>query len=124
MVPIECLADEWPKVQQWIERAIEEGQGDEGVLDVFIGIARGAYSLWVGKSFAVVAQVVRHPRQTVATILYCGGTDLTAISDAFDFAKDYARANAIDVLRVWGRPGWAKVLGLKAVGSILQLEVV
>lgn len=124
VVTIDKLADVWPEVHPWIERAISRGQGDENVWDVFVALARGTYVLWHAPTrFAAVVQTVRQPRQSVATILYCGGTGLSEIEEAFAFGKLWARENGIDVMRVWGREGWERLLGMERVGVILQVKV-
>ncbi|HWG75357.1 MAG TPA: hypothetical protein VN660_01015 [Steroidobacteraceae bacterium] len=121
-VPIEELASTWPRVSAWIESALPYGLGDENVLDIFIALARGAYTLWVNDDLAAVTQLVRRPRQSVLTVLYVGGNSLEACRGAFAFARSECRALGIDVLRVWGRQGWEHVLGLKRIGVILQTD--
>jgi hypothetical protein len=118
------LSDAWAKVEPWIAQSVAVNQGDENVTDVLIALARGQYALWhePGK-FAAVSRIERWPRQTVGTIVYLGGKDLQAIEDAFEEAKMFAKANKIDVIRVFGRVGWERLLGMKRKGVILQLEV-
>ena len=124
VVPIEKLADVWPEVQPWLERAISHGQGDENIWDVFVALARGAYTLWHSPTrFAAVVQTIRQPRQSVATILYCGGRGLSEIEEAFAFGKLWARENGVNVIRVWGREGWERILGMERMGVILQVRV-
>lgn len=119
------LSDIWPKVQGWIEEAIEYGQGDENALDVLIGISRGAYVLWYEpEKFAGVVQIVRYPRQTVATVLYAGGSGLEEIRQAFSReGLSWAQAGGIDCVRIWGRKGWERLLGMKSIGAIMQLDL-
>lgn len=119
LITPEQLAHVWPEVEAWIASAVDKNQGDESTLDVFVGIARGHYSLWKGDGFAAVTQIVNYPRQRVLTILYIGG-DLSKIITMFDEAKAWCRANKVDVLRTYGRNGWERVTGLKQVGVILQ----
>lgn len=64
-------------------------------------------------------QIVEHPKQLVATILYVGG-ELDSLLTMYAEAKHYAKSVGIDAIRVWGRPGWEKVLGMKRIGLILQ----
>jgi hypothetical protein len=120
----EDLSDTWAKVEPWIAQSVQVNQGDENLLDVLIALARAQYALWYepGK-FAAVSRIERWPRQTVGTIVYLGGRDLQAIEDAFEEAKMFARANKIDVIRVFGRPGWERLLGMKRKGVILQMAV-
>ena len=124
IVPPEELANVWPKVEDWIARAVDINQGDENLLDVLIAVARGQYGLWhePGK-WAAIVQVQKYPRQTVAAILYCGGNDLEAMARAFEYGKAWAKANGITVVRTYGRRGWKKVLGLNDAGAVLQARV-
>jgi hypothetical protein len=112
----------WPRVFPWIDSAIKYGQGDEDAVDVGVAIYNGRYDLWLHEKFAAVVQVVKHPKQTVATVLYCGG-ELEALQWMYVEAKNYARENGINVIRVWGREGWKKALGMRQVGVILQENV-
>lgn len=124
IVPPEQLANVWPEVVAWISQAVAVNQGDENTLDVLIALAQGRYTLWHEPGvFAAVSSIVRYPRQTVGNIVYLGGADLESIQRAFGEAKAYARRNGIDVLRVWGRPGWERLLALKRRAVILQIEV-
>lgn len=118
------LAKVWEQIHEWIESAIEQGQGDENATDVLIAIARGSYLLFhqPGK-FAIVAQVQVFPRQKVITVLYLGGGDLTAIKAAIEEAKPWCRSNGITAFRVWGRKGWKRVLEMAEKGYILQSEI-
>ena len=121
LVPPDALSDEWARVHTWIGEAIEHGTGDENETDVLIALARGIYSLWTTEHVAAVMQVIRYPRQTVWLVVYAGGSaGLSAFKDAWDFATVHAKANGIDAVRCYGRPGWQKLLGLKQVGVVLQ----
>lgn len=119
----EELSKAWPRVEAWIAQAVELNQGDENLLDVLIALARGHYTLWVADSFAGVTQTIRYPQQSVMTILYLGGSDLQAIEKAYQFAKQHCQTVGIDVLRVWGRPGWERLLGMKRIAVVLQEDV-
>ena len=124
LVQPDQLANVWPQVHGWIESAIEYAQGDENALDVLIAIARGQYLLFhePGK-FALVGQVQSFPRQKVGVVLYCGGGDLLAIKEAFEQMKPWCKGNGISAIRVWGRKGWERALGLARKGVILQMSV-
>lgn len=122
-VPIEELSREWPRVERWIADAVAYNAGDEGVLDVLIALARGVYTLWVADDCAAVTQLQRHPKQVVWQICYAGGQNLDATRKAFDFARLHAKTHGIDIIRVQGRAGWEKVMGMEKVGVILQMAV-
>lgn len=118
------LSDVWPECEPWIAAAIACGQGDENALDVLIALARGQYLLWHERGkFAAVVQVQKFPRQTVAQILYCGGTGLQEMQAAVEAGREWCKANGISQLRVWGRKGWEKVFNMTRKGVILQTAV-
>lgn len=124
IVPIEHLSAVWPKVESWIEDAIAEGPGDEGPLDVLIGLARGQYLLWWQPDvFAAVVQVVQWPRQKVATVLYAGGGDLEQIRAAFERFMDLSRASGVQVIRIQGRRGWERALGAQRISSVCEVRL-
>jgi len=123
LVPIEQLTDVLPEALPWIKRAVERNQGDENTLDVLIALAQQRYWLFYEPGvYAAVVQVVKHPQQSVATVIYAGGEGLDAIKHAFEASKKWAKDHNIDVIRVWGREGWEKTLGLERVGVILQVD--
>lgn len=122
-VSLENLADTWPKVQPWIESAVAYSQGDENLADVLGALWREKYALWTdGESMAAIVQLVKFPRQLVLTIMYAGGS-LDACYRAFEFAKVFCKQRKINAIRVWGRPGWQKALGLEVIGAIMQVRV-
>jgi hypothetical protein len=120
LVPHFELEAVWPKVVGWLADAIKHNQGDEGLLDVACAIDQGIYELWVEEGkFAAVVQIQDFPRQRVAIILYGGGV-LDSFLEMYGEAKRIAKERGIQVIRVWGRAGWERALGLKRVGVILQ----
>jgi hypothetical protein len=120
LVPHYELGVVWPQVVGWLESAIKINQGDENLLDVGMAINEGRYELWWEKDkFAAVVQINDFPRQRVATLIYAGGA-LNAFRELYPEAKRIAKERGINVIRVWGRQGWERVLGLKRVGVILQ----
>jgi hypothetical protein len=121
-VPPEQLPEVWPKVKDWIARALEYDLGDEELPDIFLAIARGIYGLWYSPGeFAAVYQIEKKPRQLVATVLYCGGDSLDAVKLAFAYAEEVCATHGIQVLRMWGRPGWERALpGVERKVTMLQ----
>lgn len=124
LVPLEELANVWPECVPWIESALEHGQGDENLWDIFIRLARGDYSLWNEPGrFAAVVQLFRAPRQNVAIVLYIGGEGLAGMTQGFEQGAEWCRKNGIQIIRCFGRPGWEKIVTMQRVGVILQRVV-
>jgi hypothetical protein len=124
LVQPEQVANVWPLVSAWIESALQYGTGDENALDILVAVARGHYLLFhePGK-FAIVAQIQPFPRQKVITVVACGGGDLEAIRKGIDEFTPWCKTHGITAVRVWGRDGWQKALGMARKGAILQLEL-
>lgn len=121
VVPIEQLEDVWPQVRHWIAAAIEYGQGDENEFDVLLALSRCEYLLfWEPGKYASVVQVQHYPQQKVAAILYAGGSDTAAMKREIEAWKPWCRSHGISQIRIWGRTGWERVLGLKRKAVILQ----
>jgi hypothetical protein len=121
LVKPEELRDVWPQALPWIDAAVARNQGDEKTIDVLIALARGVYLLfWEPGKFAAVVTIAQYPSQKVATIVYFGGKGLDDIKAGFEAGKAWGRANGINVVRTYGRPGWERVVKLKKVGVILQ----
>jgi|HubBroStandDraft_2_1064218.scaffolds.fasta_scaffold336405_2 hypothetical protein len=117
------LPQVWPQCVLWLHEAVKVNQGDENLMDVAIGIDEGRYELWFEKDkFAAVVQIQEFPRQRVACILYAGGL-LPAFREAYDEVKRIAKARGMNVLRVWGREGWERALGMKRIGVVLQEQL-
>jgi len=119
-IPLDELATCWPRVLPWIEEAVARSDGDENALDILIAIARGNYALFAGEKCAAVAQLVRWPRQSVFTVLYASGEDLESCREAFEWSKNWCRANGVQVFRIHARAGWERALGFKRRGVILE----
>jgi len=119
-VPPERLSDEWGRVEGWIESALEFGQGDENLRDLCIAVARGQYALFTTENAAAVVQLQRYPRQSVLVVLYSGGKSLIDMQVAFQAMRQFCRANKIDAIRIHGRKGWERILGMRRAGVILQ----
>lgn len=123
LVEPDQLSSVWAEVEPWIKAALEYGQGDENILDVLVSLACGRYLLWYEPGrFAGVVQVVQYPRQKVATIIYAGAAPghLEEMAEAVENGKAWCRQNHIGVIRVHGRKGWQRILGLVRKGVILQ----
>lgn len=119
-IPPDELAKEWERVAPWIESALPFAGGDENLLDILVSLARGQYSLFTNENAAAVVQLLRKPRQLVLVVLYLGGASLEACRAAHEFAKVWCKANKVDVLRVYGRAGWERAMGLDRFGVISQ----
>lgn len=125
IVQLHQLADAWSEVEGWVKDALAYGPGDESATDVLIRLARGEYACFHEPGrFAWVLQIQQQPRQKVCAVLYLGGKDLEAIMKAVhEHGIPWAQSQGCTSIRVWGRDGWQRALGMKRVGAILQLDI-
>jgi hypothetical protein len=124
IVAKEELEHVWPKVRDWITAALEYGQGDENEFDVLSRLSSGEYLLfWAADRYAGVVQVQEHPRQKVAVIVYAGGSDPKAMKEEIEACKPWCRHYGITQIRIFGRPGWERVLNFARKGVIMQEQV-
>lgn len=114
----------WPTVRTWLRPLIEE-QGDETEESVLERLVRGHYALfYVPGKFAYILEVQQFPRQRVGVVLYLAGRDLAAIhAHATTIGIPWLRSMGCTKLRTYGRPGWAKIMGLAKIGVVLQSDI-
>lgn len=119
------LADVWPQVQTWIERAIEHSQGDENSLDVLIALAREQYCMFhEPDKFAMVVQIQNLPRHKVCFVAYVGGSDLRLIKESIQkILLPWAKKLGCYACRCCGRSGWRRLMNMHDMGAALQLNL-
>lgn len=119
IVPLNKLADVWPHVESWLQRAVEQNLGDENLLDVLIALAQNRYSLWYEpQRCALVTQIQEYPRQKVIVLLYAGAPEGSGAVERFkqlwEQEKDPLRAAGITKMRMFGLKDWGKALGVES----------
>ena len=118
IVPLHKLADIWPQVEEWLQRAVEQNLGDENLLDVLIALAQNRYSLWYEpQRCALVTQIQEYPRQKVIALLYAGAPEGSGAVERFKELwtqeRQALRAAGITQVRMYGLRDWGKVFGVE-----------
>lgn len=113
-----AIATQWPHVEPWIVRALEQGNGEYEPADIRAQAEDGRVQLWaflhdgeiVG---AAVTQVVQYPRRKAVSLFLGAAKDglrdqwLPWLEGIEAWASVAIGADAIEVK---GRKGWARVL--------------
>lgn len=110
--PPEALEQALPHVIGMLNDAVEQC-GDWTLKDICSALQEGRAFLWViwdgqNISAAAVSQFIGAPKGKICQVIACGGT---AISWPESIApiEHYAKAENCVSMRIWGRPGWARV---------------
>jgi hypothetical protein len=127
LVPLNKLADVWPHVEGWLQRAVDQNLGDENLLDVFIALAQNRYSLWYEpERGALVTQIQEYPRQKVIALLYAGAPEDSGAVERFKELwaqqRETLRAAGITQVRMYGLRDWGKALGVES-RFVTQVEL-
>lgn len=113
------------EILPWLAKAAKHGGGDETAEQMLGRAYQGEYVLWYSpQRYAMVVQIQHHCSQSVCVVVALGGSNLELIAqDAVQIGIPWARQQGATVLRVCGRRGWERVLGLTHVGHILQKDI-
>lgn len=128
IVPLNKLADVWPHVEGWLQRAVEQNLGDENLLDVLIALAQNRYSLWYEPDrCALVTQIQEYPRQKVIMLLYAGAPEGSGAVELFKQLwgqeRQMLRAAGITRVRMFGRRDWGTALEDAESRFVTQVEL-
>lgn len=108
------VRDFWPHVSRLIRAAVwRGGTGRFELIErrVIDGDAL-LWLIWDGAAIlsATVTELQRSDRDLACMILACGGREMARWLHLISAIEDYARAEGCDVVRLFGRKGWARAL--------------
>jgi hypothetical protein len=117
----------WPHVKDYIESSLIDN-GHICLQDVYDNLLLNNYQLWTPVSMDVQAAIVttiQDVRGTaICTILCCGGKNMKNwMSLAFGEIENWARDEGCKLLKVYGRKGWARLLGFEIVAYEMKREL-
>lgn len=108
------VAEFWPIAEPWLKAAYDRGHSDDSLEDVRNMVFAGRALLWlVHEDFkvlgAVVTQVSNTTNRRLCTVLAFGGTGFREWTHLLAKIEDYGRTMRCDAMRIYGRPGFARV---------------
>lgn len=102
------MGSEWERCRHWIEAAIDQSPGLQGIEDVERLIGAGVYQLWCGSLCAIITEIVQFQQAKVLMIRIAGG-DLEELVKTEPLFCEYARSKGCTRIMGEGRRGWERV---------------
>lgn len=133
IVPIEYVDRFWDEVRPLLEPAVEVTNGRFSTYDIYVGLQRGHYQLWV--SFTedaviagcVVTQVVDYPSKRCLSMLFTAGKNIRAWMSSMDeMLGRWAKDQGCELIEGHGRPAWARLvekLGCRPLACTFERDV-
>jgi hypothetical protein len=107
----------WPHVKHFVKRAIERSMSDYTLDYVYRKLLLGESLLWIeaeGKDILAAATTeicgVLDTNKRVCVITTMGGKTSDMFLHHLSKIEQYAREEKCELVRLYGRPGWARVL--------------
>ena len=113
----------WPHAHDLIARAIMRG-GISRFADVERDVLSGAALLWLawdGQAIAAAAvtQLAATDLGKVCIIVACAGQQMRRWLPLIATVEDYARAEGCELVRIFGRKGWVRVLSRYRISRVI-----
>lgn len=103
----------WDYVKDLIQRALDEGS-DYTLDEIFKGLRSQEMQLWVwqpNEIKAVLVTTIQNNNGRWCLLLACAGEEMDQWKGFLPHIETWAREKGCDEMRIYGRRGWAKVLG-------------
>lgn len=115
IVPVEYIDRFWDEVCPILEPAVEFTSGRFNVSDVYDGLHRGQYHLWVAFDGnakivgSVVTEVVNYPQKRCLNLHFIGGVSLKSwIAPMNEMLSKWAKDQSCELIEGHGRIGWSR----------------
>lgn len=137
-IPAEMVPLVWGAARRWIARALAIDGGHFAEEDIRAALMSRDMQLWVlrpaedpasaapdaGRRIrgTLVTQIVRYPRRTVCRLVLAGAEDGERAQwlSWRPLIEAWAQTNGCDLIELYGRPGWARLLPWAARRVVLQ----
>ena len=116
----EHIPEIWPAVEGFIDSTLLDN-GHVTLENVYENLLNKTFQLWTPYTdkidAAVVTTIYNVRGRKNCTIISCGGTNMKDWIHLISLIEDWARDNDCVQLKVYGRRGWARVLGMKVIST-------
>ena len=106
----------WPKVKDYLQRAIDKNQGEFNLDDVHNDLISENARLWIayneeGELLAsAICEIQVLPRQKVCFIKLLGGEDFSSWSHTINAIEEWALDNGAERVTAYARKGFRKLM--------------
>jgi hypothetical protein len=118
------VAEFWPHVRGLIKAAIDR-TGLSSFGDIEADVINGEQLLWLawgeGIEAAATTHLIKTEDRPICVLTSCSGHERERWLHLFAQIEDYARNEGAKAMRIYGRPGWQRVLdGYRVEHVILE----
>lgn len=105
------LPEFWPTAKPMIQKALDRGSNFT-IEDIEKGLHEGYMQLWMwADEAALVTTIQNRDDKTWCLLLAIGGESMDVWIKYLPLVEGWAKRNGCQEMRVYGRIGWAKVIG-------------
>lgn len=136
IVPIlpDGVVSAWIVISEYLQRAIDTGQGESSLTDYLRKILNGSAQCWVvlDKDEHIVGvgltEILQYNQHKTLHIIAFSGDNFDEQAQIFPTVVEYAKFNGCKSIEQWGRKGWAKVLPkyipeFKEVYTVMRMDL-
>lgn len=118
------VLENWTRIKPLIERALTYGNGEWDAGDLLTLLLREEMRLWSAGDFKAIAvtRVVTYPRKKICDVILVVGDGLKEWGRSQEI-EIWAKAQGCQLLRCYGRRGWARAVGWTEKQSIAIKEI-
>ena len=131
-VPVDMIDGVWMKVQPWINKALEFGNGEFEIGDIYSALIDREMQLWIIYErpenhivLAVVTQIVEYPQKKACRVVALGGENHLLWEERLVIIERWAMEQGCSSLEAFVRSGLAKKmknLGYNSIYTVVSKE--
>lgn len=114
----------WEQCVPYLKRALEYSDGKYSLESIKKGLESRSMQLWIYMKgdikACMVTQIVNYPIKKVCLIMFLGGSLMHEWLRFMTMIEEWSRSNKCDAMEIYGRPGWAKVLGWEQIHVVIR----
>lgn len=126
-LPAARIEEWWPQFKPFVERSLAEGMGEWTANDILAAIKINEMQAWAaydGKIVAgMVTQILNYPRKRICDLILASGERMDDWVHWIGFIKGWAKNEGCHYVRVMGRRGWLRKLGMNEFYTVMGTEV-
>ena len=132
-VPIDMIEGVWVKVQPWINKALEYGNGEYGIEDIYAALLDREMQLWMvyempNKNIvlALITQIITYPQKKSCRVVALGGESHLLWEKRLFILEEWAKSEGCSNVEAFVRSGLAKKmkhLGYNNIYTVVSKDI-